>query len=169
LPSHLRCRCRHHRPTPTLLLWTMATIDDDNAVRPKNMPWNWPRPSIGTTAKAKERRRSAGKTALATTTTPPALRSDDGTILDCAARARALPSPRRRRCRGGQGQQRRRRQQRDPDSCGSGEVNPLDSTKRAYRPRREGEGGGTTRQQRMMMATTAALSRNGAKRGWGGC
>jgi hypothetical protein len=49
--------------------------------------------------------------ASATTTTPSALRSDDGTILDRAAWARALLSPRRQRRRGGQG---KKRQQQDP-------------------------------------------------------
>ncbi len=113
LPSHPQCLRCHHRPTPALLLSTMATIDDNDAFRPKNVPWNWPRSSIGTSAKAKGRRRSAGAaaSASATTTTPPALQSDDRTILDHAAWARALLSPRRRRRQGGQGQ---RRQQRDP-------------------------------------------------------
>ena len=57
----------------------------------KTCALNWPRPSIGTTAKAKGRRRSAGAALLvsATTMTLPALRSDDGTVLNCVARARA--------------------------------------------------------------------------------
>jgi hypothetical protein len=49
--------------------------------------------------------------ASATTTTPSALRSDDGTILDRAAWARGLLLPRRQRRRGGQG---KKRQQQDP-------------------------------------------------------
>ena len=61
LPSHHRCHRHHHRPTPALSLWTMATIDDDDAVRPKNVPWNWPMLSIGTTgeegARGRQRRR----------------------------------------------------------------------------------------------------------------
>ena len=92
--------------SPSVAFWggrdvADAAIDDDDAVRPKNVPWNWPMLSIGTTgeegARGRQRRR--------------ALRSDDGTILDRAAWARALLSPRRRRRRGGQGQ---RRQKRDP-------------------------------------------------------
>ena len=37
-PSHHRCRPRHHRPTPASLLWTTAAINDENAVRQKNVP-----------------------------------------------------------------------------------------------------------------------------------
>ena len=38
----------------------MAMIDDDDAVRPKNVPWNWPRPSIGTTARGKREKKERG-------------------------------------------------------------------------------------------------------------
>ncbi len=120
LASRLRCSRCHHCPTPASLSWTTVTIDNDDAVRPKNVPWNWPRPSIGMTAKAKGRRRSVGvavlASGLATTTMSPALRLDDGTVLDHAVpvRARAILSPQQRQCRGGQGQWRMRRQRRYP-------------------------------------------------------
>jgi hypothetical protein len=108
LPSRHQCHASSS--------WTTATINNDDPVQPKNVPWNWLRPSIGTTAKAKGRRRIAGAlaSASATTTMPPALRSDDGTILDRAARARAVLLPQRRRCRGEQGQRWRRRDPRQP-------------------------------------------------------
>ena len=145
-------------------------------IRPKNVPWSWPRPSIGTTAKAKGSRRSAGAAALASVMTamPPALRLDDGTILNRVARAQALLSPRGRRRQGGQGQQ---RQQRDPRQLQ--EWRRMQQRKRASRnggqaaglreacvPVRVGGGGGRTTQRQWMTTTTAALSRNGAE--WGG-
>ena len=40
--------------------WTMATINDNDAVRPENVPWNWPRPSIGTTARGKREKKELG-------------------------------------------------------------------------------------------------------------
>ena len=114
-------------------------IDDDDAVRPKNVPWNWPMPSIGTTgeegARGRQRRR--------------ALRSDDGTILD-----RGRGHGRFSRPDGGDAEEDRGSDGNNgtPDDRGSGEerddgsappataVNPLDSAKHAFWRQLEGEG-----------------------------
>ncbi len=138
LPPRHRCRASSS--------WTTAMINDDNPARLKNVPWNWPRPSIGTTAKAKGRRRSAGAASVSATTTVLCGRMTGPSSTVRRRRGRFSPPNGRdvEEDRGSNGNN------GTPDDRGSREerdygtalpataVNPLDSVKRMYRRRLEG-------------------------------
>ena len=85
LPSLFE-RCLFAAVQSTVLLFSPLLMPSGQ----RTCTWNWLRPSIGTTAKAKGSRRSTRATASATTTMPPALRLDDGVVLDRVTRAWAL-------------------------------------------------------------------------------